>query len=188
MRNLSWTLPVVLLAGCAAHAPVATTNDDATRTGRTGQVGMRDISGMIAQPSRMALAPNESFLVPLEDDGNASPLYPVALLVQRLPPQAVCVRVGIERDGRVVSSSEAIAPPECPAPGAVDAAFFDAVKAAVASWRYEPGLRCVFPDAKTKDGTVGSCGGYTEVPEAVTLTYRFVFEQKDGRGSVRMSM
>ncbi len=185
MSKRCWILCAALLAGCATRSPVATNDHHDTHS---GQVGMRDISGMIAQPSRMQLAENESFLVPLEDDGNALPEYPAALLAQGLAPQAVCFRVGIERDGRVVSSSEAIAPPDCPAPGAVDPAFFDAVKRAVSRWRYEPGLRCVFPDARTKEDTVGSCGGYTEVPEAVTLTYRFVFEQRDGRGSVRMAL
>jgi len=175
-----WVLPAMLLVGCATHAPIAK-ND----TARAGQVGMREISGMLAQSSRVTLADNESFLVPVEDDANAMPAYPDALLSKALPSQAVCVRVAIERDGTVMSSSPAIAPPDCPGEE-VDAAFFASVQHAVADWRYDPALRCVFPDAKTKDDTVGSCGGYTEVPEAVTLTYRFVFEQHDGRGSVRM--
>jgi len=180
MRNHVYL--VMLLAGCAAQRPMA--DNDASST-RSGQVGMRDISGMIAQPSRMTLAPNESFLVPLEDEGNVAPRYPDTLLARGLPPQAVCVRVGIERDGRVSSSTQAVALPDCPEP--VDTAFIDAVRATVSGWRYEPGLRCVFPDAKTKNDTIGSCGGYTGIPEAVTLTYRFVFEQRNGRGSVRMS-
>jgi len=180
MHNGCWMLAAMLLAGCATHAPVV--KDDA----RAGQVGMREISGMLAQPSRVTLADNESFLVPVEDDANAMPTYPDGLLPQALPPQAVCVRVAIERDGSVIASSPAVAPPECPGEQEVDPAFFASVQRAVAGWRYDPALRCVFPDAKTKDDTVGSCGGYTEVPEAVTLTYRFVFEQQDGRGSVRM--
>jgi len=181
MRKGGWILSVVLIAGCATQAP-STKDDDA----RAGQVGMREISGLLAQPSRVTLADNESFLVPVEDDANAMPGYPGALLSKALPPQAVCVRVAIGRDGRVMSSSPAAAPPDCPQAGEVDAAFFASVQRAVAHWRYDPALRCVFPDAKAKDDTVGSCGGYTEIPEAVTLTYRFVFEQQDGRGSVRM--
>lgn len=146
---------------------------------------MSDISGAIADGARLQLAGNESFLVPLEDDANPQPLYPDALLARQLPPQAVCVRVAVAETGAVTSSSVVVQLPECVAPGAVDPAFFDAVAHAVSQWRYEPGLRCVFPDAKTKENTFGSCGGYTEVPQAVSLTYRFVFEQKDGRGSVR---
>lgn len=183
MRNTCGILCAVVLAGCATQSPVASGGD----ASRSGQVGMREISGAIVQPSRMTLADNESFLVPIEDDANASPRYPEGLLAQQLPPQAVCMRVGVGKDGVVVSSAPVVQAPECPAPGEIDAAFFAAVASAVAQWRYEPGLRCIFPDAKTKDDTFGSCGGYTEVPEAVSLTYRFVFEQKDGRGSVRLA-
>jgi hypothetical protein len=183
MRKSCAVLCAALLAGCATQPPV-TVDDDASRS---GQVGMREISSAIAQPSRMILADNESFLVPIEDDANASPRYPDALLARQLPAQAVCVRVAVGEEGKVMSSAPVVQAPECPAPGEVDAAFFAAVAAAVAQWRYEPGLRCVFPDARTKDNTFGSCGGYTEVPEAVSLTYRFVFEQKDGRGSVRIA-
>ena len=181
MRSGCRLLSLMLLAGCATHAPVATDEDPA----RSGQVGMNEISALIPQPSRMELADNESFLMPVEDDANPMPSYPEALLAQRLSLQAVCVRVAVDADGGVMSSSPAVAPPNCPAAG--DPAFFDAVRGAVAGWRYDPALRCVFPDAKTKDETVGSCGGYTEIREAVTLTYRFMFEQKDGRGSVRMA-
>ncbi|WP_158982199.1 hypothetical protein [Lysobacter panacisoli] len=176
-------MAVFLLAGCATRAPVASDESVA----RSGQVGMREISGAFAQAQRMTLADNESFLVPLEDEANPSPAYPTALLAQQLPSQAVCVRVAIDEAGTVMSSTPAVQPPECPALDAADTAFFDAVAHAVAQWHYEPGLRCVFPDAKTKEQTVGSCGGYREIPQAVSLTYRFVFEQKDGRGSVRMS-
>ena len=182
MRNAFWMVTAALLAGCATQGPVATNDHDA----RAGHVGMREISAMLAQPSRVTLAENESFLVPVEDDANAMPAYPDALLSQALPPRVVCVRVAVGRDGSVMSSSQAVVPPECPGNDDAGAVFFASAQRAVADWRYDPALRCVFPDAKTKDDTVGSCGGYTEVPEAVTLTYRFVFEQKNGRGNVRM--
>lgn len=180
MRLPVWILCAALLGGCATQPQIV--NDGASRA---GQVGMNEISGMMPQAARMELADNESFLMPLEDDANPMPVYPAALLLQGLAPQAVCVRVGVSGEGRVLSSAPAVVPPSCPEPA--DAAFFDEVRSAVAGWRYEPALRCVFPDAKTKDDTVGSCGGYTEIPEAVTLTYRFVFEQKDGRGSVQLA-
>ena len=180
MRLSVWLLCAALLGGCATQSSVV--ND---QVARAGQVSMNEISGMIPLAARMELADNESFLMPLEDDANPLPVYPASLLSQGLAPQAVCVRVGVSGDGSVLSSAPAVAPPNCPEPA--DPAFFDAVRSAVTGWRYEPALRCVFPDAKTKDDTVGSCGGYTEIPEAVTLTYRFVFEQKDGRGSVQLA-
>ncbi|MDR0182769.1 hypothetical protein [Lysobacter arvi] len=180
MPHRAWMLCMALLAGCAMQPPV-----DTVESAHAGQVGMNEISALIPQPSRVELAENESFLMPLEDDANPMPAYPAPWLSKRLPPQAVCVRVGVDRDGSVLSSAPAIAPPNCPEPA--DPVFFATVREAVTQWRYDPALRCVFPDARTREHTVGSCGGYTEVPEAVTLTYRFVFEQKDGRGSVRLA-
>jgi hypothetical protein len=125
--------------------------------------------------------------MPLDDSANAVPAYPDSLLVRRLPPQAVCLRVSIDSTGSVLSTAPVAQMPHCPGQEAVDAAFFASAAQAVAGWRFEPALRCVFPDAQTRENTYGSCGGYPETAEAVSLTYRFVFEQKDGRGSVRMS-
>ncbi|HEY5802569.1 MAG TPA: hypothetical protein VIT90_02590 [Lysobacter sp.] len=173
-------LVAVLVTGCATGVPAR--NDDPSRS---GQVGMRDISAVIAPTARMQLADNESFLMPLDDSANAAPVYPDSLLARRLPAQVVCMRVSVGRDGGVSSSAPLVQAPECPGPDEVDAAFFGAASQAVAGWRFDPALRCVFPDARTKENTIASCGGFQEVPVPVSLTYRFVFEQKDGRGSVR---
>src|SRR5688572_1252669 len=175
-------LAALLASGCATAPPTA--NSEAASP--SGQVGMRDISAVIAPTTRMQLAENESFLMPLDDSANATPAYPDALLAQRLPAQIVCMRVSVDRDGAVTSSAPMVKMPECPGPEQVDAAFFGAAAKAVAGWRFDPALRCVFPDAKTKENTIASCGGFQAIPEAVSLTYRFVFEQKDGRGSVRV--
>ena len=59
-------------------------------------------------------------------------------------------------------------------------------KAAVLTWRFEPALRCVFPDAATREQANQSCAGGEEHPQAIRLAYRFVFESLDGRGVVRM--
>src|SRR5690349_15781369 len=127
MRNAYVVVSAMLLAGCASHSPLA--NDEPARA---GQVGMRVITGQIARPSRVALAPNESFLVPIEDDANAMPAYPEALLSKSLPPQAVCVSVAVDRDGTVISSAPVAAPPDCPTTDEVDPAFFAAVQRSVA--------------------------------------------------------
>lgn len=174
---------IALLATGCATTPLPANVEVASPS---GQVGMRDISAVIAPTTRMQLADNESFLMPLDDSANATPAYPDALLAQRLPAQIVCMRVSVDRDGAVTSSAPLVKMPECPGPELVDAAFFGAAARAVAGWRFDPALRCVFPDAKTKENTIASCGGFQAIPEAVSLTYRFVFEQKDGRGSVRV--
>lgn len=171
----------LLLAGCAS-GPSKVTSDDA----RAGRVGMRDISH-VAAGERLVLADNETFLVPLENDSNPLPVYPEALLSRRLPPQSLCLRVSIDEQGAVMAAVPFEQLPDCAETGSVDVSFYEVAIRSVEQWRYEPALRCVFPDAKIKEATYGSCGGYAEAPQAISLTYRFMFEQEDGRGKVRIS-
>lgn len=84
--------------------------------------------------------------------------------------------------GQVTDSAPLVAPPDCTAPARQP--FMDAARATVAAWRYDPAVRCVFERAPKPDYT--TCVHARETPLAVSLTYRFVFEQHDGRGSVRM--
>lgn len=184
-RKASWFL-VMLLAGCASTGESLV--EDASRA---GNVGITDITQGVAPAARMVLAENESFLMPLDDRDNAVPVYPASLLARQLPPQVVCLRVSIDDDGGVMSSAPivkgaAAEGADCPGVDATHAAFFEAAQAAVARWRFDPALRCVFPDAKTKANVEASCSGGQEVRTAVSLAYRFVFEQHDGRGSVRV--
>ncbi|MFC3551080.1 hypothetical protein ACFOLC_08610 [Lysobacter cavernae] len=181
MRPLVIALGIVMLAGCAI-TPVM--QDDPSRA---GNVGVTDITRFVPANARIVLAENETFLVAIDDAANAPPVYPEALLARQLPPRTVCLSVGIAEDGQVISSTPVDQSPDCPGPDAVEAAFFAAAAQAVQGWRYDPALRCVFPDAMTKADANASCSGGREVAQAVSLAYRFVFEQRDGRGSVRMS-
>ena len=180
MRRMA--LIVLALAGCATTPdPVA-----GAPAARTGAVGISEITEPVPASGRLALSQQESFQMPLAEGALALPDYPASLLAQRLPPQVVCLRVGIGADGRVVgtwpSESEG-----CPAPDTVDAGFREAAAAAAAQWHFDPAFRCVFPDAATKARAASlGCMGGREVPQPVTLAYRFVFEQHDGRGSVRL--
>jgi hypothetical protein len=54
-------------------------------------------------------------------------------------------------------------------------------------WRFDPAFRCVFPEGVRPAPGVCSGTGVEEIPQAVSLVYRFVFEQRDGRGNVRMA-
>ena len=179
-RKMSWFM-VMLLAGCASsgRSPVE-------EASRAGNVGVADITQGVAPAARMVLAGNESFLMPLDDRDNQVPDYPAALLARRLPPQPVCLRVSIGSDGLVVASAPIPGAPPCATPDPVDPAFVDAAIAAVATWRFDPALRCVFPTVEARENVEASCSGGREVPQAVSLAYRFVFEQHDGRGSVRI--
>ena len=76
---------------------------------------------------------------------------------------------------------------DCAGSATAAAEFVAAARAATLQWRFDPAFRCVYPgDIRPEHGMcVGK--GVQEIPQAVSLVYRFVFEQVDGRGSVRMA-
>lgn len=170
----------LLLAGCAA-SPV----ENATPDTRSGQVGVREVTAGVAGEARLVLAQNETFAPPLPAPDNALPIYPAELLAQNLPPLAVCVQVGVAEDGSVLGTSNAPPSPDCPAPLPEAQPFFDAAAATTMTWRFDPAFRCVFDHPPTPDEACGN-EGTREIPQAVSLVFRFVFEQVDGRGTVRV--
>ena len=176
-------LPMLLLAlaGCST-TPVA---DTSTAPPRKGEVGVEDLTATLAPSARITLADNENFLPPLPEPGNPSPAYPSELLARRLPPQTVCLRVSISEDGAVTSSAPLVQPPDCAEPDSAAQPFLAVAQSTVAGWRYDPAVRCVFEHGPKPD--YPTCVDARETPQAVSLTYRFVFEQQDGRGSVRMT-
>ena len=66
----------------------------------------------------------------------------------------------------------------------VDRRFLDAARDAVLGWHFDAAFRCEYPSdaARIRE----DCSGGRETPQAVSLAYRFIFEQRDGRGSVRL--
>lgn len=178
-RVLPFLLPLAL-AGCAATPDAPDASEP-----RSGQVGVREVTAGISGEARMVLAPNETFAPPLPSPDNALPSYPAALLARNLPPRAVCVQVGVAEDGSVLGVTPAPTSPDCPTPEPDAQPFFDAAAAATQGWRFEPAFRCVFDRTPAPDEACGTDGTH-EVPQAVSLVYRFVFEQVDGRGSVRV--
>ncbi|HEV8694667.1 MAG TPA: hypothetical protein VGQ93_10890 [Lysobacter sp.] len=178
-QHAAGMIAVLTLTACATP-PVKVQVPDPSRS---GEVGIEDLTATVAATARMQLADNEHFLPALPEPDNLAPVYPADLLAQRLPPQTVCLRVSVSEAGVVTSSASLQQPPDC---DAVDAApqFLAAAQAAVAGWRFDPALRCVF-DRGNKPAYL-TCDGAREIPQPVSLTYRFVFEQQDGRGSVRM--
>lgn len=150
----------------------------------TGAVGVRSMDKQRIGAQRMQLAANETFQMPLAEAGNAVPEYPQALLAQRLPPQTVCLSVAIGADGAVAGSRALDAGEGCPAQAPADPALVAAARAAVARWRFDPAFRCVYPGAKPVDEQ--GCVSGREEAVAVSVAYSFVFEQRDGRGSVRV--
>ncbi len=170
-----------LLAACATHPNLP----EAEQTGRSGQVGVRSIDKLMPASERMQLADNETFQMPLAEYGNPNPLYPPVLLAQRLPPQTICLRVAIGEDGKVMDSQPIDdAASGCPRPAQTDPRFVEAARNAVAQWRFDPAFRCVYPGARPIDEQ--GCVSGREEAVAVSLAFSFVFEQEDGKGSVRV--
>lgn len=170
-----------LLAACATHP----NPPEVEQTGRSGQVGVRSIDKLMPASERMQLADNETFQMPLAEYGNPNPLYPPVLLAQRLPPQTICLRVAIGEDGKVMDSQPIDdAASGCPRPAQTDPRFVEAARNAVAQWRFDPAFRCVYPGARPIDEQ--GCVSGREEAVAVSLAFSFVFEQEDGKGSVRV--
>jgi hypothetical protein len=153
----------------------------------TGQVGVSEVDSAVPTETRMTLAQNQTFQAPLPLTGNATPDYPVELLAQRLPPQALCLRVSIDEQGAVSDTVPVATGPDCPEIERVAPAFFEAAQAAASSWRFDPAFRCIYPEGTTPDPQGGCWGeGVREEAQAVSLAYRFVFEQVGGKGTVRL--
>ncbi|GAB3388993.1 energy transducer TonB [Lysobacter fragariae] len=169
------------LAACASHPAIR----DEPATNARGQVGIEDLSATVASTARLELAEDEHFLGALPEAGNAPPAYPADLLSRRLPPQSVCLRVSVDENGAVPASISIQLPPDCVTSDGVDARFLDAARSAVAAWQFDPAMRCIFDHGRKPD-TV-TCDGARQVTQAVSLTYRFVFEQRDGRGTVKVA-
>ena len=136
--------------------------------------------------SSMTLKDNETFQRPMPMPGNALPAYPETMLAHLLPPQTVCVRVSIDEKGKVDATHPIGAGPDCPTPQNAPAAFYEAAEDAAKSWTFDPAFRCVYPK-RVKPNPSGCFGDdVEEVPTAVSMVYRFVFEQAEGHGAVRV--
>ncbi|MDC7805575.1 hypothetical protein PQS31_01855 [Luteimonas sp BLCC-B24] len=131
----------------------------------------------------MERVPHQRFLHPNLEADVALPVYPEALLAQRLPPATVCVDVVVDAAGQVT----AVAPRQdgdCAAASTGDTAvLLEAVRTAVAGWRYAPALLCEAPVGYTGDDAC-TAEGVVETPTAVRLSYAFRFSQTAGRPEV----
>jgi len=173
--GVSVLLSCALLVACGGRS---TRSDEASRDGSVGWT----MPGVEAA-DRMELAANERFQYPLPDTSNAMPDYPSELLAEPLPPQVVCVSLSVSDSGSVFRVDPMEFGEDCEetrdAPQAMRQAVFDAL----GFWRFEPAFRCVYPEG-VQPGMLGCMPPASEVPTAVRMPYRFVFEQREGRGVV----
>lgn len=175
---------VISLLGLAALATGCAAPERASRQDpRSGQVGFAEVDSAVVPANRLSLADNESFQPPLPRADNAAPAYPPELLERHLPPQSVCVRLSIDEGGSVFDAAPVDQGPECALGMDVESAFFAAAAKAAMGWRFEPAFRCVFQEGTPADAGCG-LDGTVEIPQPVSLVYRFVFEQVDGKGTV----
>jgi hypothetical protein len=174
------------LGGCVAGpSPTLPEADDGPRF--AGQVAAQAFDPAEAlEIGRVVLDSHESFLLPIGDPSNQPPIYPEARLADRLPHREVCLRLAVAADGRVFSVDDVTGLPGCEVQGRAEADFVASATRAARDWRFEPAVRCVFRTAAEKTAAANTgCAGAQEIPQAVSLHFRFVFEQKEGRGAVR---
>ena len=139
-----------------------------------------------AEAGQLQLGENETFLLPIDEPGNRLPEYPAAVLAQAVPSAQVCMRVDIDEEGGVSYAGPVVREPDCPPITQLTKQFSDASEAALRNWRFEPAIKCTFRNKRAKEAAGMSCQGGRETPVATTLTFRFLFEQVDGQGRVRM--
>jgi hypothetical protein len=135
----------------------------------------------------LQLTDKQTFLLPIDEPGNRLPEYPAEVLSQQqVPSRAICMRVDVDEAGGVSYTGPLVREPECPAITQLTKQFVDASVAALSTWRFEPAIVCTFRTVNAKEAAGMSCQGGREAPQATSLTFRFLFEQVDGRGVVRM--
>ncbi len=140
-----------------------------------------------AASGQLALADNETFLLPIDNPGNTLPAYPEAVLTQQaVGARYICMRVDIGEEGNVTYAGPVIRVPECPEITQLTKQFVDVTTEALMKWTFEPAIRCVFRNKGAKEAAGMSCQGGKENPQATSLTFRFLFDQVEGKGVVRM--
>lgn len=155
---LAALVSAMLATGCASspRAPEA----------REGYAADGAVSAEIVdaadEGARYQPVPGSSYLSPLPVRENAKPEYPPALLDRRLPPVTLVVRLIVDGAGKVADARIVES-------GGGEAAFADAVLAAVRGWTFFPLKRVT---------------GRQVEPLPFTQDYRFTFRQLNGRAVV----
>lgn len=157
MMRLAYLGLALLVAGCATQP--------APEVARQGYAADGAVSAEIVDVAddgaRYQPMPGSSYLNPLPQRANAVPVYPPLLLDRRLSPVEVVAQLIVDGAGKVETARIVR--------NAGDAAFADAVLAAVRGWTFFPLQRVT---------------GTKVEPLSFTQDYRFRFRQENGRAVV----
>lgn len=160
------------MAGCAANAPKKTDTAEPDRQGK--------VSGAVidaSAPDRYAGSAGIHYQQPMASPENALPVYPAALLSQRLASVSIKVRLIVDKNGAVAQTEllENISDAARP--------FLTAVDTAVSGWQFIPLIKIAeTPGQSTVDVGDASLlfdGQATALP--FHQDYAFTFNQTNGK-------
>lgn len=185
IRTLSLALPVVailLAGGCATSPVVPPGRTETPEVPGRGAVSFEQVRDPSVRPP-VAEAGTE-YLRPRLERGFTMPSYPDEALSAGAPPTEVVVRIVVSEDGSVAG----VAPSPLAGPSTDEwhEVFYDVVREAVATWRYDPCQLRELEDGPDRDGD-GAPDYQTVVqstPVSVYIDLRFRFEIVAGEGQV----
>jgi hypothetical protein len=174
----------LIVAGCAS-SPVAPAGQTLSPEAPSrGAVSFEEVRDPSARPP-VAEAGKE-YLRPRLEEGFTMPSYPDRALAAGAPPTDVVVRIVVATDGTVEKVT--LSPLAGPSAGEWEDVFYDVVRDAVASWKYDPCQLRELGDGPDSDGD--DAPDYRLVvastPVSVYLDIRFRFEIVAGEGQVSM--
>lgn len=135
---------------------------------------------------RMTLAENEGFQTAFPKPGNPMPEFPPELVDKREGPIYVCFNVDVSETGVTRDALPTWGGKGCPQrEDAPDARYIYAAMNALRQWRFEPAFRCVYGK---REQPHPECRGYykEEIPTAVRLAFRVVYDNSNGQLEVRV--
>jgi len=135
---------------------------------------------------RMELPENEGFQTAFPKPGNPIPEFPPELIEKQEGPIYVCLNLHVSDTGETRDALPSWGSRGCPArEDAPDAHYIYSAINTMREWKFEPAFRCVFP--KREKPHPQCLGNYKdEIPTAVMLAFRVVFDNSNGQREVRV--
>ncbi|WP_045728127.1 hypothetical protein [Xanthomonas sp. GPE 39] len=184
-----WPLLLPLcLAGCASQAP----RELAQSPQRLASVDQQRLDNRVsaaagaAQVLRYQMQSQQVFRMP-QPLQTPTPQLPADSPRRSLSPTMLCVRVILSAQGAVERSETLNDRPECSAGAQVEMADLQqAVRDAVAGWRFVPAAICTYADPAQQPAVEGRCDDAASVEDVpVTLAYAFTFAVREGKATVQ---